>query len=362
VNSKVCTSKASKPKIQLAKQVHSVRAGVSIVICCHNSSRLLPETLACLAAQTFSGNAPPWEVIVVDNASTDHTAKTATACWPGDTRIPLRVVDEPKLGLTSARLRGIREAQYEFICFVDDDNRVSVDWIDKFFRVMIEHPEIGACGGQVQAAPETDLPPWFDRFQSYYAVGQQAGGAGDVTEARGYLWGAGLCLRKTAWDKLAENHFTFLLSDRSGNSLSSGGDAELCYALRLSGWRLWYEPQLTMSHFLPAARLQWSYLRRLSRAFGAATLSLDAYEFALKGEPRGILDRLRRTWSWQTLATLKYLWRRPLKLLSAPFSLKEGDPEVLRIENLWGRLTALLRQRQAYAANQRRVLNDRRSR
>lgn len=300
--------------------------------------------------------------MVVDNASTDQTADVAVASWPEDCPIPLKIIQESTLGLTAARLRGIAEASYDFICFVDDDNRVSPDWIETAFQVMNAHPEIGACGGQVQAEPEAALPPWFDRFQNYYAVGQQASGAGDVTEARGYLWGAGLCLRKTAWDNLAENHFTFLLSDRSGNSLSSGGDAELCYALRLSGWKLWYEPQLKMSHFLPAVRLQWSYLRRLSRAFGSATLSLDAYEFALKGEPLGILDRLRRTWSWQTLATFKYLWRRPLKLLLAPFSPQEGDPEVLRIENLWGRLTTLLRQRQAYAANQRRVLNDRRSR
>jgi len=333
-------------------------SGVSVIVCCHNSARLLPDTLAGLATQRFNASRPACEIVVIDNASTDQTAAVALASWPADCAIPLKIVREPTLGLTAARLRGIAEASYEFICFVDDDNRVSPDWIETIFQVMIAHPEIGACGGQVQAAPETDLPPWFDRFQNYYAVGQQ-GGAGDVTEARGYLWGAGLCLRKTAWDKLAENHFTFLLSDRSGNSLSSGGDAELCYALRLSGWKLWYEPQLTMSHFLPAARLQWSYLRRLSRAFGAATLSLDAYEFALKGKPHGFLDRCRRTWAWQTLATFKYLWRRPLKLLTAPFSPQEGDPEVLRIENLWGRLTALLRRRREYAANQRRVFNDR---
>ena len=329
--------------------------GVSIVVCCHNSSRLLPETLACLAMQKFSSTAPACEVIVVDNASTDHTAETAVASWPDETRIPLRIVGEPTLGLTAARRRGIAEANYEFICFVDDDNRVSPDWVENVFHVLTEHPEVGACGGQVKAKPETVLPDWFDRFQNYYAVGEQAGEAGDVTESRGYLWGAGLCLRKTAWTALAESHFDFVLSDRKGESLSSGGDAELCYALRLGGWRLWYEPSLTMEHFLPDARLNWGYLRRLSRAFGAATAGFDAYDMALKGKPRGTFEKLRQTWSWQTLATIKYLLSRPIKLFGAAIGPMEGDAEAFLIENLWGRLLELLRHRRRYNTNLKRI-------
>ena len=329
--------------------------GVSIIVCCHNSARLLPETLACLATQKLWSASPACEVIVVDNASIDQTAETAIVSWPDETRIPLRIVQEPMLGLTAARLRGISEAKYEFICFVDDDNRVSPDWIENVFRLMTEHPEVGACGGRVEAQPETVLPPWFDQFQSYYAVGPQAERAGDVTESRGYLWGAGLCLRRKAWGTLTENHFDFLLSDRKGKSLSSGGDAELCYALRLAGWRLWYEPRLTMRHFLPDARLKWSYLRRLSRAFGAATAGIDAYDIALRGRPRGTLNKLRQTWSWQAFATVRYLLRRPLKLLRAAIGTMEGDQYALDFENLWGRLLELLRHRRSYNSNLEKI-------
>jgi glycosyltransferase involved in cell wall biosynthesis len=329
--------------------------GVSIVVCCHNSAQLLPDTLACLAAQEFTTEPPPAEVIVVDNASTDQTNEIARSNWREDGPLPLRVVSEPTLGLTPARLRGIAEARYEYICFVDDDNRVNTDWVENVFRVMTAHPEAGACGGQVTARAATVFPPWFDRFQSYYAVGQQAERPGDVTESRGYLWGAGLCLRKKAWASLVENQFDFLLSDRKGSSLSSGGDAELCYALRLNGWRLWYEPRLIMQHFLPEARLQWTYLRRLSHAFGAATAGFDSYDMALKGEPRGFGDRLRRSWGWQTFATIRYLLRRPFKVFRAVISPMEGDADALRIENLWGRLLELLRNRRSYVRNLERI-------
>ena len=54
-----------------------------------------------------------WEVIVVDNASTDNTIEVATRCWPSDAPASLRVVREPRIGLINARVRGFAEASYE---------------------------------------------------------------------------------------------------------------------------------------------------------------------------------------------------------------------------------------------------------
>ena len=343
----------------MTEKPSATQEGVSIVVCCHNSARLLPETLSHLAAQQFSSSPPSCEVIVVDNASTDETAKIARECWPDDCPIPLRIVPEPKLGLSNARLRGIAEANYSIVCFVDDDNLVSHDWAEIVSRVMSEHSEVGACGGQVEAQCEVAQPRWFERFQNYYAVGQQAEQEGDVTDTRGYLWGAGLCLRKEAFERVVENGFSFLLSDRKGESLSSGGDAELCYALKLTGWRLWYEPRLRLRHFLTAPRLQWNHLRRISRGFGAATAGIDSYEMAFKEEPGKVVERLRRTWGWQTLATVWHLARQPVRVLRAALASAEGDASVLQIENLWGRLLELLRHRRSYGSNLRRIQTKR---
>src|SRR5260370_5744265 len=115
-NSKVSISKRSKGTANLhrvwfkefparaRRQLSQMCEGVSIVVCCHNSERLLPETLARLAAQQFTRPAPTCEVIVIDNASTDRTSSVARASWPTECTIPLRVASEPKLGLASARL------------------------------------------------------------------------------------------------------------------------------------------------------------------------------------------------------------------------------------------------------------------
>jgi hypothetical protein len=58
---------------------------------------------------------------------------------------------------------------------------------------------------------------------------------GDVTWVRNGLWGAGLCVRKTAWEGLVERGFRPKLTDRTGTQLTTGGDNEMCLALRLAG-------------------------------------------------------------------------------------------------------------------------------
>src|SRR5215468_3703384 len=97
--------------------------GVSVIICCYNSSTRLPDTLSHLGRQNVRPSIP-WEVVIVNNASTDNTTVVAHQCWPSDAPTVLRVVYEPRLGLSHARSRGLSEARYEIVSFVDDDNWV----------------------------------------------------------------------------------------------------------------------------------------------------------------------------------------------------------------------------------------------
>lgn len=322
--------------------------GVSIVICCHNSSQRLSETLRHIIEQKVESGIP-WEVIVVDNASTDDTAELAKAILVKNQNIPFQVVHEPQLGLSHARDRGLGCAKYDLVSFVDDDNWVAPDWVQTVFTIMTEHPEVGACGGRSEAVFETEPPVWFNNFQGSYAVGQQADASGDVTLTRGYLWGAGLTIRKSIWEQLRFNGFRSLLADRQGMVLSSGGDTELCLAFILAGWKLRYDERLKFQHFMPPSRLQWSYLRRLHRGFGVATVGVDPYLFALEGNPARCRDRLRPIWASQAYVTfrklLKYRWRFIKDVLGPA---QEDVKASLRVESLLGRLTELLQRRDAY--------------
>jgi glycosyltransferase involved in cell wall biosynthesis len=315
--------------------------GVSVVICCYNSARRLPRTLEHLKAQVTS-NGVDWELIIVDNGCTDETAAVARSTWTRGS-VPLRVVNEAKRGLTNARTRGLREAHHELIVFVDDDNWLAGDWIQTAAELMSKKPEVGACGGQVEAACEEPPPAWFEEQKPSYAVGHQGGQDGDITWSRGELWGAGLCVRKSAWQQLTECGYRSFLTDREGNALSSGGDSELCLALRVAGWKLWFTPRLRMQHFIPREKLNWKYLRRLHRGFGASHTQLAPYFLCT---PRG-LPAIPPAWTAKCIAlSLDVLRLGKSILVRRP--LIEGDARVLALECSWGRLLYLLWNRSRY--------------
>jgi glycosyltransferase involved in cell wall biosynthesis len=328
-------------------------SGISIIICCYNSATRLPKTLANLVAQKVT-NEIPWEVIIVDNASTDNTHQVATESWKQDAPASLRVVYEPQPGLSYARQRGFTEAKYDIISFVDDDNWVCPEWVQTVAHVMSEHPEVGACGGLNKAVSEVNLPWWFQRYEQYYAVGTQAEHPGDITQHPGILWGAGLSVRKQAWQKLQNQSFHSILTGRKGTSLSSCEDYELCFALRAAGWHLWYEPRLYLQHCLPSSRLQWSYMRRLMRGNGASSVGLDAYSVISEVNNRGWdgwRSQIMKNWYIRVAITLVKLCCYPHKLILFSCFSWEGDSEILHIETLLGRLSELIQKRQVYTLN-----------
>ncbi|MGH7913497.1 MAG: glycosyltransferase, partial [Candidatus Binataceae bacterium] len=143
---------------------------MSVVICTHNGAARLPATLAHLAAQKAIDHAQ-WEVVVVDNASADGSAQVARDCWPPAAAVSLRVIEEPRLGLSRARLRGLAEARYEIVSFVDDDNWLADDWVAIAAEVLSANPDLGAIGSLSYPVCETDPPEWFVRFQRrFFAI------------------------------------------------------------------------------------------------------------------------------------------------------------------------------------------------
>jgi glycosyltransferase involved in cell wall biosynthesis len=107
----------------------------------------------------------PWEVIVVDNASTDGTPDVARQSWPNDMPALLRMVHEPRPGLSHARNRGFSEAKYEIVSFIDDDNWVCPNWIQLVSGIMSRYPNMGACGGYTEAVCESTPPCWFESYK-----------------------------------------------------------------------------------------------------------------------------------------------------------------------------------------------------
>lgn len=257
-------------------RLESEQPGFTIAICAYNAVARLRPTLDALMQLRYDG---PWEVIVVDNASTDDTATFASR-WRG--QLPgLRVVTEPQQGLAFARQRALREARFEYLCFTDDDNVLARDYLQQAAWVLAKHPEIGALGGRSELIG-VEAPRWFAAVSHKYAVGRQYDHDGFIPADRS-LWGAGLIVRRAALEQLRALGFRPLLAGRAGTVQLAGDDAELCHALQLIGWRCYYDSLLTLGHAISAHRLDERVAHRMSYGFGVGTPVLETYRSLLQG-------------------------------------------------------------------------------
>lgn len=257
-------------------------AGIEVAICAHNASDRLPSALRALAAQTLPSHA--WSILVVDNASTDDTQEVALRAWSRPD-VTLRVVSEPKPGIIFARKRAFAEASRPLVCFCDDDNLLAPDYLEVALDYMERHPHTGALGGKGDAVSDSPLPEWFSAAARNFAVGPQADSDGEIsfTSTSKCLYGAGIVIRRSAWNRLVDSGFKPQLLGRKGAWVTSGEDNEICLALVAMGWRLSYSHRLSFRHVMPRKRLNEAYCRVLYRSFGEASVVLNVYRDFLLG-------------------------------------------------------------------------------
>jgi glycosyltransferase involved in cell wall biosynthesis len=332
-----------------------MEAGVTVVICTHNGAALLPETLRHLAQQKVRPEIG-WEVIVVNNASTDSTAEVVAREWKKHkASVPFYLLYQPEPGLTFAREMALNQARYEFVLFCDDDNWLNDQYINLAYDIMVNNPAIGVLGGYGELVFEC-TPPFWSLAEKLIANGPQANTSGKVKE--NVVYGAGCILRRAAFNKLIRAGFTSLLTDRKGASLSSGGDYELCFAIALAGYEIWYDDRLRFKHFTPARRLTWDYhLRYL-------TESTQSFEALI---PYRILVNMNCRNSMLFSLKVSYVYLSYIKKLVptfitslVPFTAEEIPINLLKIISLKAKLRTF-RNNLAMRNNFRRILAFQRS-
>jgi len=282
--------------------------GVTIMICTYNGMARLHDTLGSLLKQEVPPGLP-WEVLIVDNNSTDGSADAAEFFWSrSDAPAPLRVIHQPEPGLTASREMGIQESSFEYVILCDDDNWLAPNYVAESYRVMRDNPNVGLLGGNGTVKFEIDAPEWMRKFV-IFASGPQGTKLGKAP--RGLLYGAGSVLRRSAYVRLKESGFNFLLSDRKGQQLSSGGDHELCYALVMAGYELRYDPALTFVHYITKERISWEYYVKYLDESSNCFSILETYKnYVRKGKRSSafFLYHLGRSWFFlaRRYARLRY--------------------------------------------------------
>lgn len=273
----------------------------SIVICTYNGAERVPRTLQAIASLQHPEHSLI-EVIVVDNASTDHTEDVVQQIWKNSgCKFPLHYLKENRPGKGYAVETGYDAAQYQYILTVDDDNWLASNYLVEALQLLKRYPDIGILQGRSLAAFEAKPPDWFHELERYFIVGSPVKEKGYFPRNSFYVWGAGMIIRQTDWRNLRKLGFSFLTSKLPGKA--AGEDNELAIGLLMMGRRIYYSDELVYHHYMPEARLKWEKLKQNFSTFGYVryhiflyAMIMDAHEKGYTLTPEIIALAFKRAW------------------------------------------------------------------
>ena len=271
---------------------------LTVILCTYNRCQSLAKTLGSVAASRLPATVD-WEVLVVDNNSTDQTREVAEdfCCrYPGR----FRYVFERQQGLSCARNAGIRESQGEVLAFTDDDVKVEPDWLWNLTLALHGEEWIGS-GGRIIPLWEAPLPRWLLTSDSnitgpfgVFNLGTEPG------PLKCPPFGANMAFQRRAFGKYG--NFRVDLG-RSGSNLQGREDLEFANRLLAKGERLRYEPGAVVSHTVPGWRMRKRYVLRWWYWYGSseiAELGPPDAKWVIRGIPVYLFRRLLR-WTLQSM-------------------------------------------------------------
>lgn len=226
---------------------------MSVIVCTRNRAALLERSLDALVHQEGVA-ADAYEVVVVDNGSTDDTRQVVQKAQRHSARV--RYLYEPRPGLSVARNAGAAQARGEIVCFGDDDAIAAPDFVREVL-CSFRDPQVTCVGGKIVASwPDGEPPEWFaPRYAN--VVGQTSFGETDRwLNGCEFPFGGNLALKREVLHELGG--FNENLGKKGGNNLW-GEEMDLCHRMQQQGLRFLYNPRARVSHIVGRHRATKQY-------------------------------------------------------------------------------------------------------
>jgi glycosyltransferase involved in cell wall biosynthesis len=235
---------------------------ISVVVCTYNRAALLGEALRSLFAQKIEN----YEIVVVDNNSSDDTSATVESLKP-ESPVPLHYVHESRQGNAYARNAGVKQAAASIIAFLDDDCIADENWVATIKSAFDRDPQLDFVGGRVLPVWERDPPSWLNPAHwaplALLDYGTEALSI-DGQTPRGLLT-ANIAVRKEVFEELGG----FLPAlQRVKGSIGSMEDHEFLLRICRGGKRGLYLPDLITWAGVDPERMTKAYHRRWHTGHG----------------------------------------------------------------------------------------------
>ncbi len=227
---------------------------ISAVICTYNRDKFIGKSLECLAQQSL-GKAL-YEIIIVDNNSTDNTASIANSFIASHPEMNVRYVFENNKGLSFARNRGMQEAQGEILTYVDDDAEAVPHFLESIYHFLKEKPEVAGIGGKVTPVyPDGSEPSWMNKYLAGF-VGRVDFGTEHLPfdKKMKYPAGCNMTYRKEILQRAGgfNNKLTFRSDDKY-----------IFYQVSKISSNIYYLPKAMVYHNIDQHRLTFENFKRL---------------------------------------------------------------------------------------------------
>jgi glucosyl-dolichyl phosphate glucuronosyltransferase len=231
---------------------------ISVVVCTFNRANYLRKAIQSLIEQSLETNS--YEILVVDNRSTDETKQVITQEF---SHIPnLRYLYEPIQGLSQARNTGWQNALGNYVAYLDDDAIASFRWLENIIKVFeTVTPKPGGIGGKVEPIWEFSKPSWLnDRFLPYLTIIDWSAVPTRLDDTNYYIAGANMAFPKSVLELV--QGFPVKLG-RQGKKLLSNEELFLAKKIKQSDYSIYYVPELLVKHHIVKSRLnkQWFFQR-----------------------------------------------------------------------------------------------------
>lgn len=241
---------------------------ISVAICTYNRADLLPDALESLCQQDLGPE--QFEILVVDNASKDHTANVVKSLQDKHPEHHILYDYEAKQGLGIARNSALKTAEGKFIAYLDDDARADSDWLSTALRhFKNKNPPI-CLGGMIKPFYTSEKPSWFlDQYETRtWGTGERRLGKGESLSGSNMIW------QKAALQAIGGFGEEFGVK---GNKLSVGEETVAFRHL----WHAYvnpyilYDPDLVVYHWVPPTKMKVSYYLKRAFVTGQAAADMD---------------------------------------------------------------------------------------
>lgn len=216
---------------------------LSVIVGTRNRAHTIGGCLGSIAAAFAAASPLNAEIVVVDNGSTDATSEIVKT-WVGPSSVSVRLLFEPKPGLSRAHNRAVRAAQGEILAFTDDDCRLSREYVIDLLRHDAADTELVLRGGRIELGDPTDLPLTI-RTTTELIRWNRGMNSARHQPITGQINGCNMTMRRALVEKLGPFDERF----GPGAIIGSGGDSDYLFRAYLANFTLEYVPDMTVVHY-----------------------------------------------------------------------------------------------------------------